>query len=493
MFASNSSFRKRFCTEQTVCSVRCSFFWVVQCAVLGELTLCLATAPIIAQRQPSRPLEKKSSSGWDSNDWPQFLGANSDGKSIETNVGLPWPTAGPPVAWSRKLGESYAIGTVAGMGYYQPDFRDGQSQLSRFNRETGKTVWTYRYSSNYVDLYNYSPGPRTSPVLDRDGETIRVYFYGVDGQLACLDASDGTRLWSVDTSKEFGVIQNFFGVGSTPVIYGDLLLTMVGGSPESDRNVPPGQLDRVQGNGSGIVAFDKRTGKIRYRLSDDLASYASLKVVQRNGRDWCFALMRGGLLVFNPADGTEDFYFPWRAKIRESVNASNPVVWDDYVFISETYGPGSALLKFRPDAHQVVWSDKAKRRDKSMQTHWNTSIYHQGYLYGSSGRHSNNAELRCIEALTGKLMWAKPGLARASLMYVKNHFVCLSEDGTLRLLRANPKQYDLVREFIPRETDGSNDKLLKYPAWAAPVLSHGLLYVRGRDRVVCYDLRNKRS
>ena len=30
--------------------------------------------------------------------------------------------------------------------------------------------------------------------------------------------------------------------------------------------------------------------------------------------------------------------------------------------------------------------------------------------------------------------------------------------------------------------------LLKYPAWAAPVLSHGLLYVRGRDRLVCLEL-----
>ena len=30
--------------------------------------------------------------------------------------------------------------------------------------------------------------------------------------------------------------------------------------------------------------------------------------------------------------------------------------------------------------------------------------------------------------------------------------------------------------------------LLKYPAWAAPILSHGLLYVRGSDRLVCLEL-----
>jgi hypothetical protein len=30
--------------------------------------------------------------------------------------------------------------------------------------------------------------------------------------------------------------------------------------------------------------------------------------------------------------------------------------------------------------------------------------------------------------------------------------------------------------------------LLQYPAWAAPILSHGLLYVRGKDRLVCLQL-----
>lgn len=31
-------------------------------------------------------------------------------------------------------------------------------------------------------------------------------------------------------------------------------------------------------------------------------------------------------------------------------------------------------------------------------------------------------------------------------------------------------------------------RLLKPPAWAAPLVSHGLLYVRGRDRLVCAEL-----
>jgi hypothetical protein len=31
-------------------------------------------------------------------------------------------------------------------------------------------------------------------------------------------------------------------------------------------------------------------------------------------------------------------------------------------------------------------------------------------------------------------------------------------------------------------------RLLAYPAWAAPILAHGLLFVRGADRLVCLEL-----
>ena len=41
---------------------------------------------------------------------------------------------------------------------------------------------------------------------------------------------------------------------------------------------------------------------------------------------------------------------------------------------------------------------------------------------------------------------------------------------------------------IPAEGLRAGEPLLKQPAWAAPILAHGLLYVRGRDRLVCLDL-----
>ena len=108
-------------------------------------------------------------------------------------------------------------------------------------------------------------------------------------------------------------------------------------------------------------------------------------------------------------------------------------------------------------------------------------------VYGSSGRHTNNAELRCIELATGKVQWSEPRLTRSCLLMVDGHFICLAEDGTLRLLRVNPKKY--VELSVMEVKDPETQKpLLEYPCWAAPVLAHGLLYVRGNDQLVCMEL-----
>jgi hypothetical protein len=49
----------------------------------------------------------------------------------------------------------------------------------------------------------------------------------------------------------------------------------------------------------------------------------------------------------------------------------------------------------------------------------------------------------------------------------------------------NPHKYEVVSELDPESEAGSQ---LRYPCWAAPILSHGLLYVRGKDRLICLEL-----
>ncbi len=415
-------------------------------------------------------------------DWPRFLGPAGDGKSPETGILTQWPANGPPVVWQQKLGTGYGIGSVAGGRFFQFDRHQDQARLTCLDARTGKFLWKSEYPTGYEDRLGYNNGPRCSPVIDAN----RVYLYGAEGMLCCLRDRDGKPLWKVDTVKTFGVVQNFFGVGSTPVVSGDLLLAVVGGSPAESQGAGRFEMDRVLGNGTGIVAFDKRTGEVKYKITDELAAYSTPQLARIGGRPWCFVLARGGLVAFDPRTGKVDFHYPWRARLHDSVNASTPVVVGNEVFISEAYGPGSSLLRVKPGGCEVVWSDPPGR-NKAVQCHWNTPIYHQGYLYGSSGRYSSSAELRCVEWRTGKVIWSQPGLGLASLLYVDGHFVCLSDDGLLRLVKATEKRYLEVAKAIVREKP-EGPPLLKPPAWAAPILSHGLLYVRGEDRLVCLRL-----
>ncbi len=410
-------------------------------------------------------------------DWPDFLGPNRDNRSPELGILTKWPAEGPRVVWQRTLVDGYAAPVISRGRLFQFDQHDGKARLVALNSETGGELWKFEYPSAYRDILGYDNGPRCCPVVD--GE--RLYILGAEGMLHCLNAGTGDVAWKLDTTEQFGVVQNFFGVGSAPLIEGDLLIAQIGGSPP---NSPETYSGRVQGNGSGIVAFDKRTGKVEYKLTDELASYASPVARTIGDRRWCFVFARGGLVAFDPTDGKIDFHYPWRSRSLESVNASNPAIVDDHVLISECYGIGASLLQVKPGGFDVVWKDGPKR-DQSLATHWNTPIFHEGNAYGSSGRHTSDAELRCVEFKTGKVMWSEPKLTRSSLLYVDGHFVCLCEDGILRLLEARPDKYSEVASCELKE---GGKALLKYPAWAAPVLSHGLLYVRGKDRLVCLEL-----
>jgi outer membrane protein assembly factor BamB len=454
--------------------------------LVALLTLgCGLPDPTAAAPAPDDPLPTDLRTRKTGDDWPQFLGPKGTSVSDEKGIVSPWPAKGPRIVWEKPVGVGYGMPSISRGRLFQFDRHKDKQRLSCLKAETGEFLWKFEYPTRYVDQYGYDGGPRCCPVVDGD----RVYVYGPEGVLVCLRVSDGKMIWKVDTLADFGVVPNFFGVGSTPVVEKDLLIAQVGGSPKGSDEVA---FSRLKGDKSGIVAFDKMTGKVKYRITDELASYSGPVLATIGDRRWCLVFARGGLVGFDPAEGKVEFHFPWRARALESVNASNPVVVGDRVFISETYGPGSALLKVKPGAADVVWSDEKKAAgDKSMQCHWMTPVHHDGYLYGCSGRHTDNAELRCIDLATGNVTWSEPGLTRCSLLMVEGYFVCLGEDGVLRLLKVNPKKYEEVSKVVlrdPKETAEDAPPLLKYPCWAAPVLSHGLLYLRGEGRLVCLEL-----
>lgn len=434
--------------------------------------MLIALALILAQDVPDLRTRKTGV------DWPNFLGPTQDSISPETGLLPRWPAEGPAIVWQRAVGEGYGPPAVQKGRLFHVERTEGKIRTIALNSETGAELWRFDYETDYADMYGYDGGPRCGPVVDDD----RVYVHGPEGKFHCLRAVDGAVLWKKDLNAEFNVVQNFFGAGSAPLVEGELLLVQVGGSPPGSPAIQSGE---VRGAGSALVAFDKRSGELKYRISDELAGYSSPRTATIDGRRWGFLFARGGLLAFEPATGKIDFHHPWRARILESVNASQPVVVGDHVLISECYGVGGTLLKVKPGGCEVVWAD-GRKRDPSLATHWMSAVPLDGHVYGSSGRHRENAELRCVELKTGAVKWSVPGLTRTSLLLTDGRFVCLGEDGVLRLFKADPAKYEELSKVVLRAPDGL--PLLRYPAWAAPILSHGFLYVRGKDRLACLDL-----
>src|SRR4051812_20671380 len=232
------------------------------------LRLCVMILPLAAgcgRAAPAagEPPAPQGSSHTAGSDWPIFLGPNQDSRSPEKGIVTKWGDSGLKLVWHKQLGTSYGAPTIAEGRLMQFDRFGDKSRLYCLDAMTGKELWRHEFPTEYEDLYQYNNGPRCSPLID--GE--RVYAYAVDGVLACCRASDGKPVWQKNLNKEFGVVQNFFGVGSNPVVEGDLLIVMVGGSPPESHKLAPGQLDRVDASGSGIVALDKLTGDVKYKIA----------------------------------------------------------------------------------------------------------------------------------------------------------------------------------------------------------------------------------
>ncbi len=148
-------------------------------------------------------------------------------KSTEIGIRTDWSDGKLPVVWQREVGDGYSMPSVADGRLFVFDRHGDKARLTCVDSQTGKEVWQSEYPTDYKDHYDYSGGPRASPVVDGD----RVYVFGVEGRLRAHRVTDGELIWEVDTTEEFGVVQNFFGAGSTPIIEGDLLIAMIGGSP----------------------------------------------------------------------------------------------------------------------------------------------------------------------------------------------------------------------------------------------------------------------
>src|SRR5579862_8511916 len=147
-------------------------------------------------------------------DWPQWLGPKRDGVWREQGIVQKFPEGGPPVRWRVSIGSGFAGPAVARGRVYVADrqvTKEANRPASPFDRGSipgvervlclseadGRLLWKHEYDCPYT--MSYPSGPRATPLVSGG----KVYTYGGEGNLFCLDAATGTVLWSRDVKKDF--------------------------------------------------------------------------------------------------------------------------------------------------------------------------------------------------------------------------------------------------------------------------------------------------
>ncbi|SMP58155.1 PQQ-like domain-containing protein [Neorhodopirellula lusitana] len=428
----------------------------------------------------------------ESPEWPRFLNDDFSG-SVDldpeqaTPSTLSWNQP-PKIAWALDLGDGYGLGVIRNDAYFHFDSVHGKERLRKVSLDQGEVLWTQTNEVTYRDMYGYEPGPRCSPTSDGDD----IFTLGVSGTLTARSIQDGQQRWQVQTNDAYQVVQNFFGVGSSPLVLDDLVIVMVGGSPAADQAIAPGRLDRVSPNGSLAVAFDRNSGEERWRCGDDLASYSSPRTITLGNEVYVLMLARDHLHVIDPRKGKSIGQMRFRADILESVNAMTPVVRDNRVLIGDCYDSGAVLLEIDVQDDKAifrdVWRDPAgNRRAQALRSHMSTPVLQDGYIYGCSGRNAPDSDFRCVEFLTGDVQWTALSRRRTNATRFGDVLLVLKETGPLHIVRCTPQSFDELAVWKLDEAIGDHAGL-GYPCWAAPIVSGRKMLVRGDQNLFCLEI-----
>lgn len=387
-------------------------------------------------------------------DWPQLLGPGRDGRTAEKDLLDTFGNKGPEVLWERKLGDGYAGPVVAGGKVIVFHRVGGEDVVECLSADKGQETWKYTYKTSYEDNLGKGDGPRSTPVVHGG----KVYTLGAGGQLHCVDLKSGKKAWSKELLADYTVKPSYFGVGTTPIVEGGLLVVNVGG-----------------GGGAGIVAFDAKTGKQKWKATDHEASYSSPIAATIDGVRMLIFFTREGVVALSPQDGKEVFSKRWRAKFDASVNAAMPVLADkEHVLVTASYNTGAMLLKVNKGGAKEVWSS-----DRVLSAHFSTPVVAGKYLYGFDGRQEGGASLRCVDWKAGKVMWTEGGFGCGAIIAAGEKLFVFSEDGELALVAASGDRY----------AEKARAKVLDGPVRAHPALADGRLYARDGKKLVCWKVK----
>ncbi len=402
-------------------------------------------------------------------DWPQWLGPHRDGTTSE--VVKPW-TGAPKVLWRVPVGDGHSSPVVAdytfkaagnmkvGRVYLHARGQGDAEQVQGFVDDNGQRLWSDEYRRGAF-ASPFGAGPRATPVVDGG----HLFTLGVTGKLRCYDLGKvPDHQWEVDVLKEFGAANLRFGVSTSPLVDGEHVIVLAGGK------------------GASVVAFDRRTGKVAWKALDDPASYASPIAFDYGGRRQVVALTGQAVVSLDAKTGELLWRYPFKDLLAES--STTPVRVGE-LLIASSVTLGSVGLKLgtkdgKPTAAEA-WKNPA------LSCYFSTPVaVGDKHLYMVTGSLAAvmagraEADLKCVEAATGKVLWTKSqvGKYHAALLRTGDDKLLMhSDSGELVLIDPDPKEYrELARSKVCGET------------WAHPAIANGRLYVRDNKELICLQL-----
>ena len=435
-------------------------------------------------------------------DWNQWRGPKRDGVWRESGLLDAIPAGGLKVVWRAPVGMGYAGPAVAGGKVFVMDrsLRPGASnpadpfsqvkqgipgteRIACFDAATGKALWAHEYDCPYT--VSYAGGPRATPAVDGD----RVYAYGAEGHLHCLDANTGRVVWGRKLTDHPTPV---WGYASHPLVEGDLVYVTVA-DPE------------------GILwALNKHTGERAWRaVAAKEAGYSPPVVHDVAGRRQLIQWYPSGVTSLDPATGAT-LWTVAQEPMQYGGTAVTPVVHrdaelGDVMFVASQYG-GTLLLKLgkdgrgEPNAAIVKWEDsKPDRTSRSVKMLMVTPVVRDGHVYGLTVR----GQLACIELATGKVKWESPDVTtyddEERAQWATAFITPLGEQGG-RTLFANDRGDLLLGDMTPQGLtvrgkahllEPTNRDARRPVVWVHPAYAGRRVFWRNDKELACFSFADE--
>jgi len=385
--------------------------------------------------------------------WPQWRGPNGDGTSVETNVPVKWSASENVVCKTPIPGEGHSSPVVWGASVFLTTAMPNSQErlLLRLDTPTGKILWQRTVLTAAPEYINRENSLASStPVTD--GERVFTSFQnGKRVDLQCYDF-DGKRIWSVQPLEFNGE----HGYSYTPLLYRDLLI-----------------LDCRQEGEAALLAFDKSTGKVRWRVepSKRRISHITPLLVNDGRRQQLIVSGSNETRSVNPDTG-ETW---WWCRGPSDVAVAGMSYGDGLVFVTAGY-PDRIRMGVRVDGSGEVTETHVAWKSRRQVTYVPSPVYHAGHFYSVL----DEGMLCCFNAKTCETVWDHrlEGHFRSSLVLAGENAYATNDKGVTTVFRATPLGFESV---------SVND--LREFCYATPAIADGRLYLRAGKSLFCIGQR----